>query len=317
MRTVLCALLSLTLAACAADNTAEPAPIIDMHLHPTPWTRYDGMRDTSDFTRAWRATADTMDHFNIVLSLGSGPMDVMEHWHRLAPTRVMVGVLFPCDGPLAPNGGRQCFASGDSLPALDWLRSEIEAGRIGFRGEITTQYVGLPPAHPIMEPYYALAEELDVPVAIHMGNGPAGAPYEDGPCGPDPCARNYRAAYSNALLLEDVLARHPRLRVWVMHSGWPLLEEMIQMLYMYPQVYTDIAILGRSGVMPRPAFHDYVCSLVRNGFGNRIMHGTDANPAGYREAIEALESAPCLSAEQKRDILYNNAARFLRLEGPR
>jgi hypothetical protein len=30
-------------------------------------------------------------------------------------------------------------------------------------------------------------------------------------------------------------------------------------------------------------------------------------------AIEAIESATFLSAEQKRDILYNNAARFLRL----
>jgi uncharacterized protein len=30
--------------------------------------------------------------------------------------------------------------------------------------------------------------------------------------------------------------------------------------------------------------------------------------------IEAIESAEFLSAEQKRDIFYNNAARFLRLD---
>jgi uncharacterized protein len=30
-------------------------------------------------------------------------------------------------------------------------------------------------------------------------------------------------------------------------------------------------------------------------------------------AIARIESAPFLSAEQKRDIFYNNAARFLRL----
>jgi uncharacterized protein len=31
------------------------------------------------------------------------------------------------------------------------------------------------------------------------------------------------------------------------------------------------------------------------------------------KAIEAIEQAPFLTEEQKRDILYNNAARFLRL----
>jgi predicted TIM-barrel fold metal-dependent hydrolase len=30
-------------------------------------------------------------------------------------------------------------------------------------------------------------------------------------------------------------------------------------------------------------------------------------------AIETIEQAPFLTAEQKRDIFYNNAARFLRL----
>jgi predicted TIM-barrel fold metal-dependent hydrolase len=30
-------------------------------------------------------------------------------------------------------------------------------------------------------------------------------------------------------------------------------------------------------------------------------------------AIDTIEQAPFLSAEQKRDIFYNNAARFLRL----
>ena len=33
-----------------------------------------------------------------------------------------------------------------------------------------------------------------------------------------------------------------------------------------------------------------------------------------RVAIENIESAEFLTVEQKRDILYNNAARFLRLD---
>jgi hypothetical protein len=36
-------------------------------------------------------------------------------------------------------------------------------------------------------------------------------------------------------------------------------------------------------------------------------------PEKIGEAIEAIEQAPFLTEEQKRDILYHNAARFLRL----
>ncbi len=32
-------------------------------------------------------------------------------------------------------------------------------------------------------------------------------------------------------------------------------------------------------------------------------------------AVDAIESAPFLTEETKRDIFYNNAAHFLRLEG--
>jgi hypothetical protein len=37
-------------------------------------------------------------------------------------------------------------------------------------------------------------------------------------------------------------------------------------------------------------------------------------PEKIGEAIEAIEQAPFLTQEQKRDILYHNAVRFLHLE---
>ena len=46
------------------------------------------------------------------------------------------------------------------------------------------------------------------------------------------------------------------------------------------------------------------------------MFGSDQMrwPQKIGEAIEAIREAPFLSEEQKRDILHDNAARFLRLE---
>ena len=45
------------------------------------------------------------------------------------------------------------------------------------------------------------------------------------------------------------------------------------------------------------------------------MFGSDQMtwPGMIERGLEAIESAPFLTEDQKRDILYNNAARFLRL----
>jgi predicted TIM-barrel fold metal-dependent hydrolase len=53
---------------------------------------------------------------------------------------------------------------------------------------------------------------------------------------------------------------------------------------------------------------------VDAGFAERVMFGTDNIQAGLIErSIAVIEEAPFLSEQQKRDILFNNAARFLRL----
>ena len=45
------------------------------------------------------------------------------------------------------------------------------------------------------------------------------------------------------------------------------------------------------------------------------MFGSDGGPAELRSGIEAILGADFLTEQQKREILYDNAARFLRL-GP-
>lgn len=59
----------------------------------------------------------------------------------------------------------------------------------------------------------------------------------------------------------------------------------------------------------------YLHRLVEAGFANRIMFGSDQMvwPKTLEIAIEVIQDAPFLTVEQKRDIFYNNAARFLKL----
>jgi len=62
-------------------------------------------------------------------------------------------------------------------------------------------------------------------------------------------------------------------------------------------------------------FYDALKRLVDAGSEKRILFGSDSMywPGAIGEAIKSIEQAPFLGEGQKRDILYNNAARFLRL----
>jgi len=111
-----------------------------------------------------------------------------------------------------------------------------------------------------------------------------------------------------------VLIRHPKLRLYLMHAGWPYLAETKAILTVYPQVYADLAVID--WIIPREEFHEYLRALMRAGFGKQLMFGSDQMvwTDAIGRAIEGIESADFLSPIQKRDIFYNNAARFLRIE---
>ena len=98
-----------------------------------------------------------------------------------------------------------------------------------------------------------------------------------------------------------------------MHAGYPMIAQLRALMFSYPQVYVDVG--GIVYTEPRPAFYRFLQELVEAGYGDRIMFGSDQMiwPGVIEPAIDAIEEAPFLSPAQRRDIFYNNAARFLRL----
>ena len=135
--------------------------------------------------------------------------------------------------------------------------------------------------------------------------GPPGAPYFQG-------LGNYRARLHSPLELEEALVRHPKLRVYIMHAGWPMLDDLLAVLWTHPQVNVEVGAICFA--LSRKEFHRYLERIVDSGFGSRVMFGSDQMnwPGVIEYGIEAIESATFLTPTQKRDILYNNAARFLR-----
>lgn len=225
-----------------------------------------------------------------VFAVASGPLEVVREWRRAAPDRIFPALAFTLGlDPFTPA----------EIGAL------FENGEIAVFGEVLNQYAGVEPDDPRFAPYWDLAAELDLPVAIHVGTGPPGAPYLG--------FESYRARMHSPLGLDDVLSARPTLRVYLMHAGWPMLDDLLALLYAHPQVYVDIGIIVYG--LPRAEFYRYLRTVVEAGFGKRVMFGSDQMvwPEAIGRSIQIVQDAPFLSAAEKADILYRNGARFLKL----
>lgn len=316
------ALLSFDPAIALAQNGEAP-PVIDVHVHAMDGN-FPGLApmcpNTPKFTASdpkdkeepfgWTKEQCTpalqpsapgeymkdvlaeMERLNVTAVVFGDPKNV-EKWKAAAPARVIPGTSFE-------NG----MAPGQRVP-VEALRRDFTTGGFKVMGEIGLQYEGISPSDPSVDAYFALAEELDIPVAVHMGTGGSGRANVTMP--------KFRGSMGNPLLFEELLARHPKLRVQVMHAGYPMIEEMLTLLQANSHVYVDVA--GLIWSYPLKEVNRYIERLVDAGFEDRVMFGTDQLlwPKLMAYSISIIQNADYLTPQQKRDILYNNAARFLRL----
>ncbi len=311
--------------AAVASSAAQtvPPPVIDMHMHAMraddqgppplglcpgdafpppepdrPWadTFMGWMKKPPCASPIWSPITDRelMDRTFAVMKrrnvFGVVSGVRLDDWRKAAPARVIPSLDLNFDPPVR---------------TVAEVRNAFTSGAYRALGEVAIQYQGAEPGDARFEPYLAVAEELDVPVSIHVGTGPPGAPYLGFP--------NYRGRLHSPLLIEEALVRHPRLRVSLMHAGWPMLDDLLATMWSHPQLYVDLGAIGFA--LPTAGFHSYLQRIVEAGFGKRVMFGSDQMvwPETIEVVIDRIEKAAFLTADQKRDILYNNAARFLRL----
>ena len=168
----------------AAAQSAEPYPIIDIHMHTYQWNKYGDPPQPNLITgnipeartdeEAINAYLAEMDRFNIVLAVGSGELEMINAMQSQAQDRFLGGIELP--RYTAPVNNRK-----EDWPDVDELRQLYASGQLQIMGEITAQYAGVAPNDPRLEPYYALAEELDIPFCLHTGFGPPNSPYMGDP----------------------------------------------------------------------------------------------------------------------------------------
>jgi len=308
-----CAVLLTSVSFAQNADAAQLPPVLDVHVHAMD-ANFPGIApmcpNTSKFTASdpkgkeepfgWVKEPCTpalypsapgeymkdvlaeMERLNVTAVVFGDPQSVQK-WKDAAPNRVIPGTAFS-------NG----MTPGQRVP-VDELRQLFTTGGFKVMGEIGLQYEGLSPSDPSVDQYFALAEELDIPVAIHMGTGGSGRANVTMP--------KFRGSMGDPLLLEGLLARHPKLRVQVMHAGYPMIDNML-------------TVAGLIWSYPIKEVNRYIERLVDAGFEDRVMFGTDQLlwPKLMAYSISIIQNADYLTTGQKRDILYNNAARFLRMD---
>jgi len=269
-------------------------PIIDMHLHaidelwsetricfPEPCDK--SPTEIKEISELLPKTIEKMDKYNIVLGMLSGhSLDEVYRWGNSDSRFLTCPVIRE---PMQTN--------------IERIEEDIKEGKIKVLGEVTSQYLGYAMNDEALDPIFSLAEKYDIPILVHSAGLGGG--------------QNFPILKGNPMNISDVINKHPNLRIYVENAAWPFGDEMISLMYTNPNVYADLSTI--TWIIPRSTFQDYLKKLITAGLGKRLMFGSDQMiwPETIDLAIEAINTADFINEDQKRDIFYNNAARFLRL----
>ena len=165
----------LSVSAITFSQKTNREPIIDVHLHAIPVSFglnieklinehpdshykpaiFDSINSEVSDKDVQEKTFRFLKQYNVVKAITSGALldrYIKADSQRIIPAYFLIDLKTP----------------------IDSLRKWFLTGKYKVLGEVATQYLGLSPADPSLEPFYALAEELNIPVGIHMGPGAPG-----------------------------------------------------------------------------------------------------------------------------------------------
>ena len=235
MKTLIIAqlLLILSIMSSFGQSKTNLPPVIDMHLHVyTPENYWGGndvqFRDTilespASQTAHLNAVIDQIKKYNIVMTYASGNFMALDIINNSYPD------LFLTSAEVWPT--RELLKNTEFLNTLE---EKIKSGEILAIGEVANFYMGIAPNDPVMDTLYRIEEKYDLPISLHFAPGPPGSQLTQYP--------NMRLEYADPYLLQDVLIKFPKLRIYMMHAGIPMfVEETFAMLFMFQNLYVDIA----------------------------------------------------------------------------
>lgn len=151
-------------------------------------------------------------------------------------------------------------------------------------------------ADPTLWPIFEACRELDIGVLSHSGPSRSGKQYGE----PD--------------AFRPLLGAFPGLRIWLAHLGGASWQQTFGLARDFPHIYFDCCeIIEWLGAPHAPSQANFV-HLVREIGAERVMMGSDFPWYDIDHTVALIFDVPGLSEDEKRLIVGENAARFLRLE---
>ena len=147
-------------------------------------------------------------------------------------------------------------------------------------------------------PIYAKCVELRIPITFHTGSTYWGAGLDGG--------GGLKLRLSNPMLLDDVAAESPELKLIMAHPGWPWQDEQLAIAMHKENVFIDL-----SGWSPK-YFHPLLVTYMAKMIPYKFLFGTDYPMLTPGRWLKDFETLP-LNSEVKQMILRENAIRLLGL----
>jgi aminocarboxymuconate-semialdehyde decarboxylase len=270
-----------------------------------------------------------MDEWGIDVSV----LSVNQYWWYAADRDLAAKIIRVQDEGLAawclahPTRFAALTSVALQFPDLAAEQLEYAVTRLGFRGASIGGHVqGEIPAAPKYDPFWAKAQELDVPVFMH----PAGAPNVVREKGLD-----FRGDLGNIvgnplettvflsrLIFDGTLDRFPRLKICGAHGGGYLpsyfgrtdvacngggatdcANQKPPREYLRTQIFADSMVFSDEGLR----------HLVAEMGVSQVVYGTDM-PLGWPDTMDLIINADFLNNAEKEAILGGNLVRMLRLD---
>ena len=287
-------LLSLLFAALLLFACNSSAQVIDMHMHS--YTEKDfwvgkarnGFESSRTTKEHLEQTIQKMNQHKIEYAVICGTIESIDRYTK-------------ADKRFIP--GYQDYE--ETLIPVKQFKEYIQSGKIKVFGEVMAVYKGMTLADSLYQPYLAICEKYGVPVAYHSGGSFPNAQQSGWP--------KYRIAFGDPFLIEDVLVKYPKLKLYLMHAGENFYENSLRMMDGYPNLYADLGV----ELWLHPLTKDYGTKFLKSakeyGFLDRVMFGSDQMvwPEAISSSIDFLNAMDFLTKNEKEMILYKNAKKFL------
>lgn len=273
------------------------AQVIDMHMHS--YTEKDfwvgkarnGFESSKTSKEHLEQTIQKMNQHNIEYAVICGTIESIERYAK-------------ADNRFIP--AYQDYE--EKLIPIKQFEEYIKSGKIKVFGEVMAVYKGMTLTDSMYQPYLAICEKYGVPVAYHSGGSFPNAQQLGWP--------KYRIALGDPFLIEDVLVKYPKLKLYLMHAGENFFENTLRMMDGYPNLYADLGV----ELWLHPLTKDYGTRFLKSakqyGFLDRVLFGSDQMvwPEAISSSIDFLNSMDFLTPVEKEMILYKNAQKFLGLK---